>query len=107
MGAMPPGMILCYEAGRPNVCGTEQIPLTPLSKLRELYEAFASVMLPSRVIGIGLNSGRLTASEAELERKRVRDELGLPICDVIRDGPEELVDAVLALQASLGIAAKR
>jgi D-glutamate N-acetyltransferase len=106
-GAMPQGMILCYEAGRQAVRGMEDIPLAPLATLRELYETMASVMWPSRVIGIGLNSRRLSASEAAEERERVRSEIGLPVCDVIRDGPDELVDAVLTLRSSLGFAAKR
>ena len=51
--------------------------------------------------GIGLNSRRLSASETEEERKRVSSEMGLPVCDVIRDGPDELVDAVLVQQRTL------
>jgi uncharacterized NAD-dependent epimerase/dehydratase family protein len=42
-----------------------------------------------------MNSRRVNAEEAELERERVRAELGLPVCDVIRHGPDELVDAIL------------
>jgi uncharacterized NAD-dependent epimerase/dehydratase family protein len=79
----------------------EQMLLTPLAKLRELYETMASVMQPSRVIGVGINSRRLSAADAAAERDRVRGELGLPACDVIRDGPDELVDAVLTMRASL------
>ncbi|HEY4233223.1 MAG TPA: DUF1611 domain-containing protein [Lacipirellulaceae bacterium] len=100
-GAMPHGMFLCYEAGRTQVRGMEQMLLTPLAKLRELYETMASVMQPSRVIGVGINSRRLSAADAAAERDRVRGELGLPACDVIRDGPDELVDAVLTMRASL------
>jgi uncharacterized NAD-dependent epimerase/dehydratase family protein len=100
-GAMPQGMILCYEAGREAVRGMEHIPLTPLAKLRELYEALASVMLPSRVIGVGLNSRRLSDGDAAIERDRVGHELGLPVCDVIRDGPDELVDVILALRKEI------
>jgi uncharacterized NAD-dependent epimerase/dehydratase family protein len=100
-GAMPHGMILCYEAGRKFVRGMEDVPLTPLAKLRELYESLASIMLPSRVIGIGLNSRLLSDSDATKERERVSRELNLPVCDVIRDGPDELVDTILALRATL------
>jgi uncharacterized NAD-dependent epimerase/dehydratase family protein len=99
-GAMPQGMILCYEAGRTCVHGMNDVPLTPLAKLRDVYETMASVMLPSRVIGIGLNSRLLSARQASEERDRVRNELGLPTCDVIRDGPDELIDAVLELKKS-------
>jgi uncharacterized NAD-dependent epimerase/dehydratase family protein len=100
-GAMPHGMILCYEAGRQTVLGMDEIPLTPLAKLRELYESLARLERPSPVIGIGLNSHRLSDRDAAAERERVRKELGLPVCDVIRNGPGALVDAVLALREKL------
>ena len=81
--------------------GMDSIELTSLSRLRELYELTAGIMQPSRVIGIGLNSRRLSAEEAHKERERVRGEMGLPVCDVLRDGPDELVDAVLAEREKL------
>jgi uncharacterized NAD-dependent epimerase/dehydratase family protein len=100
-GAMPQGMILCYEAVRDAVRGMEDVLLTPLAKLRELYESLANVMLPSRVISVGLNSRRLSDRDAAIERDRVGHELGLPVCDVIRDGPDELIEAVLDLRRNL------
>lgn len=100
-GAMPHGMILCYEAGRESVSGMDDVPLMPLSRLRDLYETAAGIMHPSRVIAVAVNGRLLTDDQAAEERQRVHKELGLPVCDVYRDGPDELVDAVLALQASL------
>jgi D-glutamate N-acetyltransferase len=100
-GAMPQGMILCYEAGRRTVSGMADVPLVPLSRLRDLYETTAGIMHPSRVIALALNGRLLSADQAKEERARVGDELGLPVCDVYRDGPDLLVDAVLALRASL------
>ena len=52
----------------------------------------------SGVIGISVNSRRATPAEADAERDRLRDEFGLPVADVFRDGPGELVDAILQLQ---------
>ena len=96
-GCMPHGMVLCYEVGRENVNGLEHIPLQPLAKLVEVYETMANLMGPSKVIGIAMNSRNVSADEAEAERERVRAELGLPVCDVIRHGPDELVQAVQAM----------
>ncbi len=42
-----------------------------------------------------MNSSKVSAEQAEAERQRVGDELGLPVCDVIRDGPDALVDVVI------------
>jgi uncharacterized NAD-dependent epimerase/dehydratase family protein len=100
-GCVPHGMIMVYEAGRKTVYGMDYVPLTPLAKLVEAYEMFASLAMPSRVIGVAVNSRLLSPVEAEQERERVRRELGVPVCDVIRDGPDELVNAILALRQEL------
>jgi uncharacterized NAD-dependent epimerase/dehydratase family protein len=100
-GARPQGLILCYEAARPHVLGMPGVKLTPLSELRTLYETIGSALAPTRVIGIGMSSRLLSLEDAERERERVRAELGLPVCDVFRHGPEELVAAVLKLQHEL------
>jgi uncharacterized NAD-dependent epimerase/dehydratase family protein len=107
-GSVPHGMIMAYEAGRQNVLGMDYIPLLPLATHIEINETMASLNLPSRVIGIAMNSRLLSDADAEAERRRVRDEFDLPVCDVVRHGPGELVDAILALQQELfpNVAAK-
>ncbi|HUG67256.1 MAG TPA: DUF1611 domain-containing protein [Pirellulaceae bacterium] len=99
-GALPQAMIMCYEVGRDRVTGVEQVKIPPLAKIIELNEMMGSITQPSRVIGIAMNSRRVNAEEAEAERERVRAELGLPVCDVIRHGPDELVDAILEFKNS-------
>jgi hypothetical protein len=49
-----------------------------------------------------MNSRRLADDEADAERARVRRALGLPVCDVHRHGPDELIDAVLRFQQEVG-----
>ncbi len=100
-GSAPDGLFLCYEVGRDAVKSLEHVPTQPLAKLLELYEAIASVRHPCRVIGVAMNSRTLTVEEASQERHRVEEELGLPVCDVYRDGPDVLVDAVLKLREEL------
>jgi uncharacterized NAD-dependent epimerase/dehydratase family protein len=100
-GGRPHGLILCYEAARPHLMGMPGVQLTPLAELRTLYESIGSAVFPTRVIGVGMNSRLLSPEEAERERKRVRAELGVPVCDVFRHGPGDLVDAVLALRHEL------
>ena len=95
-GQLPHGMILCYEAGRGSIVGMDDVPLVPLSRLRNLYETTAGIMHPSRMIALALNGRLLSENQVKEERARVGDELGLPVCDVYRDGPDKLVDAVLA-----------
>ncbi|MDA1049568.1 MAG: DUF1611 domain-containing protein [Planctomycetota bacterium] len=101
-GCLPQAMILCYEVGRDRVTGVEHVKIPPLAKIIELNEMMASITQPSRVIGIAMNSRCVGAEEAEAERERVRAELGLPVCDVIRHGPDELVEAILEFKRGDG-----
>jgi uncharacterized NAD-dependent epimerase/dehydratase family protein len=48
-----------------------------------------------------MNSRLVSAEQAEAERVKVRNELGLPVCDVFRHGPDELVSAVLDLRRQI------
>ncbi|NLF72988.1 MAG: DUF1611 domain-containing protein [Candidatus Anammoximicrobium sp.] len=100
-GCQPQGLIFCYEAGRTAPLGASHIRLPSLAKIMQLTELAASVYHPCRMIGISMNSRRLSAAEAEAERDRVGTEFGLPVCDVFRHGPGELADAVLRLKQDL------
>jgi len=101
-GCQPHALVLCYEVGRETVTGFPQRPIPPLEQLRQLYETMASLMRPCAVVGIAMNSRLVTAEQAERERAQVRRRLGLPVCDVLRDGPDELVRAVLDYRAARG-----
>jgi uncharacterized NAD-dependent epimerase/dehydratase family protein len=99
-GSAPDGLILCYEAGRELVKGLDQVPLPSLQTLVTAYENVAALRNPCRVIGISVNGRNLSAEQTTAECKRVSSELGLPACDVYRDGADVLADAVLALGGS-------
>ena len=100
-GCSPQAMILCYEVGRQSFNGLSHVPLPSLKRSREIAETMASLLGPSEVIAVAMNSRSLSDAEAEAERDRVRDEMGLPVCDVVRHGTEDLVEAVLACQQRL------
>ncbi len=97
-GCSPQGMILCYEVGRTEVHGMPGIPLKSLAEILQVYETMANLRMPSQVIGVAMNSRKVTEEEAEMERDRVRSELGLPVCDVFRHGPDDLVQAICQLK---------
>lgn len=97
-GCQPHALILCYEVGRETITGVEHLSIPPLSKIRELNETMAGLHEPCPVIGISMNSRLLSDSAAAEERQRVEQEMGLPVCDVFRDGPDRLKDAVLDYQ---------
>ena len=100
-GCAPDGLIFCYEVGRTMVKGLNDVPLVPIKTLIECYERVASLRHPCRFIGIAMNSRNVSADEAAMEREQMTSEFGLPTCDVFRDGPGALADAVVDLQKEL------
>lgn len=100
-GCAPQGLIYCYEIGREKVKGLEDITLLPHRRMMDAYVANASLRSPSRIIGIAINGGKVSAAEGEAERRRIEAEFELPACDVYRDGAGVLADAVTRLQGEL------
>jgi uncharacterized NAD-dependent epimerase/dehydratase family protein len=101
-GCAPQALLLCYEIGRETVTGVESVKIPPLAEIKRVFEVMSNIHQPCKIIGIGINSRRVSAAEAAKERERVKAEFGLPACDVIRDGPDELVDAVIRFKNAGG-----
>jgi uncharacterized NAD-dependent epimerase/dehydratase family protein len=97
-GLMPDGLVLCYEMGRKNTMGMENVALPSLEKVVAFYESAANIMHPCRVIGVAVNGRNYSDHEVAVECERVERLLGLPVCDVIRHGPQKLVEAVKNLR---------
>ncbi|MFW6154603.1 MAG: DUF1611 domain-containing protein [Planctomycetota bacterium] len=100
-GCLPDGLILCYRMGRTHHTNID-VACKPLTRLRDLYTTLGSVHHPCRVIAIGANTMGFSDAEARAECQRVEAELGLPAVDIVRDGPERLIEAVAALKRELG-----
>jgi len=94
-GCQPHALILCYEIGRETVTGIEHMKIPPLAQVKQLHETMAGISQPCPVIGIAVNSRKVTPTQADVERQRVANEFGVPACDVILHGADDLVDAVL------------
>lgn len=101
-GCAPQALILCYEVGRERVTGVESVVIPPLAEIKRIYEVMSNIHQRCQIIGVGINSRRVSAAEAARQRQRVKEELGLPACDVLRDGPDELVDAVIRFREAGG-----
>ncbi len=101
-GCVPHGLVMCYEMGRGQVYGMDHLPIPPLKDIMRVYEQTADHLYPCKIIGVAMNTKNTRDDTAvEAERQRLKDELGLPVCDVIRHGPDELVEATLKLQKEL------
>ncbi|MCA9182030.1 MAG: DUF1611 domain-containing protein [Planctomycetales bacterium] len=99
-GCAPHGLVFVFEAGRDTVGGLEHVPLPSLQKQRELFETMASIYQPCETIGFAMNGRRLSKPQADEFARSVEAEMGLPVVDVIRDGPDRLVDAAEAFYQS-------
>ena len=100
-GCAPHGLIFCLEIGREHVKGLEDVGLLPTRQLIEAYEVAAALREPCKVIGIAVNGRNVSADVAAREQTRLAVEFGVPVCDVYRDGPASLADAVIELQKEL------
>ena len=95
-GSVPHALVLCYEVLRDKVTGVEHVAIPDLLEIRRIFEVLSNVHQPCEVIGVSMNSRRVSEAEAHVEQQRVAEELGLPVTDIIRFGREVLVDAVMA-----------
>lgn len=98
-GAAPHGLVMVIEVGRTTAHGLDHVPIKPLDQLIAAYESLAALRGPAaKVIAIAMNSRRVSEEDAEAERERLKAEFGLPVCDPVRHGSQELADAVIALR---------
>lgn len=99
-GCAPHGLVFVFEAGRETVGGLDHMTLPNLQKQRELFETMASIYQPCETIGLAMNGRRLDKPQADKLAQSIESEMGLPVVDVIRDGPQRLVDAAEAFYQS-------
>lgn len=100
-GCAPQSMILVFEPGRKLVKHTEHL-IPPLPEVIRIYEQMAALVLPSKVVGLAANTSALLPGEAEKLVRRTEDRLGIVTADIVREGPERMLNAVLARHAELG-----
>ncbi len=92
-GSQPDAIVLCHEPGRPHMRGLPQAPLPGLRECIDANLAAGRLTNPEiRCIGLGFNTSRLDAAEAERVCRAAEDETGLPCVDAWRDGAARLVD---------------
>ena len=97
-GANPHGMIFCYEVGRETIRGMDHLTLPTPRSVVDAYEHLAAFGYPAKVIAVAMNSRKVSAEEAEVERQRMQEEFGVPVADPIRHGTDDLLDAIEALK---------
>jgi uncharacterized NAD-dependent epimerase/dehydratase family protein len=98
-GTQPDVIVLCHEEARERVLGLDDYRLPSLTEAIELHLLMARRTNP-RVYcaGISLNTATLSEPQARAVLAERSAQLGLPVADPLRAGPEleELVDACLS-----------
>ena len=97
-GACPDGLILCHQTTREYIGDLDEadwLRMPPLSEYIKIYEAVGSLVHPTRVLGICLNTYDLPEAAALRACEAAAQETGLPVTDPVRFDPAPLVNAVL------------
>lgn len=94
-GAAPRTMILVTKATKTNICELP-LPLPSLTTTIKANEHMASLLRPSKIVGIAMNTWGMTKEDADRAIAAAREETGLPCQDPVRDGVKELFDAIIA-----------
>jgi uncharacterized NAD-dependent epimerase/dehydratase family protein len=95
---MPRGLILCHQPSREFIGdyhGRQPwVKIPPLSDMIRIYEDAARPVLPTKVLGICLNTFDLDDAAARRSITGAAAETGLPAADPVRFDPAPLADAI-------------
>jgi uncharacterized NAD-dependent epimerase/dehydratase family protein len=96
-GSAPDLLVLVHKAGATAVRNYPDLPIPPLPELIAAYEEVARPVRPTKVAAIALNTADLASDdEARRAAADVEAETGIVADDVVRFGPDRVLDAVLA-----------
>lgn len=96
-GSSADALVLCHEAGATAVGDLAETPLPPLPEIVRAYEQASSWVRPARVAAIALNTSALDESGAREVCLEASVETRLVCDDVVRFGPDRVLDAVLSV----------
>ena len=94
-GSAPDLLVLVHKAGATHNRNYPELPIPPLNELIATYERVAAPVRPARVSAIALNTSDLDEDAARAAIADAERETGLVSDDVVRFGPERVLDAVL------------
>lgn len=104
-GSQPDALVVCHDATRTAIDGLETFPTPSLAEAIELNLRLARLTNPAvRVMGICINTSRLSPEAAVDYLRTTAAELGVPCCDPVRTGVAAIVDGLLAGSVRRGAA---
>jgi uncharacterized NAD-dependent epimerase/dehydratase family protein len=94
-GSAPDLLVLVHKPNASHNRNYPDLPIPPLGELIQAYEAVASPVRPASVAAIALNTSDLDEDAARAAVADAERDTGLVADDVVRFGPDRVLDAVL------------
>ena len=94
-GSAPDLLVLVHKPNATHIRNYPDLPIPSLGELIEAYEAMASRVRPASVAAIALNTSDLAEDAARAAVADAERQTGLVADDVVRFGPDRVLDAVL------------
>jgi uncharacterized NAD-dependent epimerase/dehydratase family protein len=95
-GSAPDLLVLVHKPNATHNRNYPDLPIPPLNELIAAYESVGSRVRPVSVAAIALNTSDLGDAEARASIAEAERETGLVADDVVRFGPERVLEAVLS-----------
>jgi uncharacterized NAD-dependent epimerase/dehydratase family protein len=94
-GSAPDLLVLVHKPNASHNRNYPDLPIPPLGELIQAYEAVAAPVRPALVTAIALNTSDLDEDAARAAVADAERDTGLVADDVVRFGPDRVLDAVL------------
>jgi uncharacterized NAD-dependent epimerase/dehydratase family protein len=95
-GSQPDAIVLCHDPSRRTIDEYPDYPIPDLQVAIDDYlRAGRLTNAAIRCVGLSINSSSLSDAEVEEYFRRLTRDLGLPVCDPVRTGVDELASALL------------
>ena len=98
-GFCPQALILCHQPDRKIMRGSKDTPVMPPQEIIPIYEMVTRPVFPAKVVGIALNLGAMSKTQAIHYIDKIEDDSELPATDVIKFGSFKLLKAVLNFES--------
>jgi uncharacterized NAD-dependent epimerase/dehydratase family protein len=95
-GSAPDLLVLVHKPNATHNRNYPDLPIPPLNELIAAYESAAAPVRPAKVAALALNTSDLDEDTARAAIAEAERETGLVGDDVVRFGPERVLEAVMA-----------
>jgi uncharacterized NAD-dependent epimerase/dehydratase family protein len=96
-GSQPDALVLCHDPSRKFIEEYPGFRIPELGLAMSHYLLAAKLTNPgARFVGMSINSSRLSDEDWDEYAHELRSEFGLPVCDPVRDGAQEIASAMVS-----------